>query len=334
MRLYVQIIYKTYMELKGKEWKDLANITESYCIGCGRPYPVNEFYKSKNPHHYNHYLPYCKECCGNMVRYYIRKYGNLESAMWMTCANLGIPFTRRAYNALEKKINEKSKIGKNYNYIGNYVQAMNTVRRVTDEWDDFSDTDVSFGDIQSVERHEQSLQEEMKECVLNWGHQEIEDYQFLEWRYEVYTSDIPDLTPSQESLYRRLCMTELRIRQKDEAHEDTKAEQTQMVQLMKTLHIDDFTNSKEMTMAERIIESQIAWMEEEEPAFHYKDLEKYRDFTGKENYMYNHVLRPLKNLLVGSKEYTLRETKDDIEVKEAGDDPATEEPKEENGDVT
>ena len=50
--------------------------------------------------------------------------------------------------------------------------------------------------------------------------------------------------------------------------------------------------------------------------------------------MYNHVLRPLKNLLVGSKEYTLRETKDDIEVKEAGDDPAIEEPKEENGDVT
>ena len=129
-------------------------------------------------------------------------------------------------------------------------------------------------------------------------------------------------------------MTELRIRQKDEAHEDTKAEQTQMVQLMKTLHIDDFTNSKEMTMAEKIIESQIAWMEEEEPAFHYKDLEKYKDFTGKENYMYNHVLRPLKNLLVGSKEYTLRETKDDIEVKEAGDDPAIEEPKEENGDVT
>ena len=119
MRLYVQIIYKTYMELKGKEWKDLANITESYCIGCGRPYPVNEFYKSKNPHHYNHYLPYCKECCGNMVRYYIRKYGNLESAMWMTCANLGIPFTRRAYNALEKKINEKVK-GRN---IPNLMQS-------------------------------------------------------------------------------------------------------------------------------------------------------------------------------------------------------------------
>ena len=109
-----------------------------------------------------------------------------------------------------------------------------------------------------------------------------------------------------------------------------------MVQLMKTLKIDDFSNSKEMTMAEKIIEAQIAWMEEEEPAFHYKDLEKYKDFTGKENYMYNHVLRPLKNLLVGSKEYTLRETKDAIEVKEFEEtapvesvDPATE-----DGDTT
>ena len=42
------------------------------------------------------------------------------------------------------------------------------------------------------------------------------------------------------------------------------------------------------------------------------DLEKYRDFTGKEVYWYDHVLRPLKNLLVGSKEYTLKETNDEI----------------------
>lgn len=294
-------------------------ITESYCIGCGRPYPINEFYKSKNPNHYNKVVPYCKDCCGNMVRSYIKKYGNLESALWMSCANLGIPFTRRAYSALEKKINEKSKVGKAYNYMGNYIQCLNVTCRATDTWNEFADTDVSFGDIESVERHEQSLQSEMKECILNWGHQEIEDYQYLEWRFDTYTDGISDLKPSQETLYRRLCMVELSMRKKDEAHEDTKAEQAQMVQLMKALNIDDFTNTKDLTMAERIIESQIALMEEEEPAFHYKDLEKYKDFTGKSQYMYNHVLRPLKNLLVGSKEYTLKQTKDDIEVKEVED---------------
>ena len=107
-------------------------------------------------------------------------------------------------------------------------------------------------------------------------------------------------------------MVELAIRKKDESGEDTKEEQKQLLQLMKALEIDDFKNTKDLSMAEKIIESQIAWMEEEEPAFHYKDLEKYKDFLGAESYWENHVKRPLRNLLIGSKEYTLKETHDEI----------------------
>ena len=128
------------------------------------------------------------------------------------------------------------------------------------------------------------------------------------------------MKPSQETLYRRLCLVELAIRKKDENGQDTKEEQKQLLQLMKALEIDDFKNTKDLSMAEKIIESQIAWMEEEEPAFHYKDLEKYKDFLGAESYWENHVKRPLRNLLIGSKEYTLKETQDEIaSVTEKGD---------------
>ena len=58
---------------------DKLPITESYCIGCGRPYTLDKFYKSPNPLHYNGVLPYCKDCCNRMVHSYIKKYGNLES---------------------------------------------------------------------------------------------------------------------------------------------------------------------------------------------------------------------------------------------------------------
>ena len=87
---------------------------------------------------------------------------------------------------------------------------------------------------------------------------------------------------------------------------------------MKTLGIDNFQNSHDMSMQEKIIEAQIAWMEEEEPAFHYRDLEKYKDFLGAETYWENHVIRPLRNLLTGSKEYTLKETDDNIGALEEG----------------
>ena len=88
--------------------------------------------------------------------------------------------------------------------------------------------------------------------------------------------------------------------------------EAQLIQLMKTLEIDDFKNSRDLSMVEKTIEAQIAYMEEEEPAFHYKDLEKYKDFMGIGAYWEDHIKRPLYNLLLGSKEYTLKDTRDEI----------------------
>ena len=154
----------------------------------------------------------------------------------------------------------------------------------------------------------------MQKFVLDWGHHEVDDYQYLEYRYDYYTNGLGELKPSQETLYRRLCLVELAIRKKEEEDIETKEEQKQLIQLMKTLGIDEFKNTKDLSRAEKIIEAQIAWMEEEEPAFHYKDLEKYKDFTGKGAYWEDHILRPLRNLLTGSKDYELKETEDAISV--------------------
>ena len=287
-------------------------VTESYCIGCGRMYPIGSFYKSPNPLHYNKVLPYCKDCCNSLVHKYIKRYENLESSMWITCATIGIPFIKSVFLGLEDKISKTDKIGAKYNYIGNYMRLMNSQKKKSNHWEDFADTDVSFGDIETVKKHEESIKKSMERFVLDWGHHDVEDYQYLEYRYDYYTDGLGELKPSQETLYRRLCLVELAIRKKEEDNEDAKDEQKQLIQLMKTLGIDDFKNTKDLSMAEKIIESQIAWMEEEEPAYHYKDLEKYNDFTGKGAYWHDHVLRPLRNLLVGSKEYTLQETSDEI----------------------
>ena len=285
---------------------------ESYCISCGRLYTIDKFYKSQNPYHCNKVLPYCKDCCKKMVQDYIKKYSSLECAMWMTCANLGLPFTKRAFEALERSIDDRGGATDKYNYIGSYLRCLTSNKRREDKWTEFADTDVSFGDIQTLQKHEQSIKAEAEKFRLDWGFQEVEDYQFLEYRFDYYTDGLGELKPSQETLYRRLCLVELAIRKKDEAHEDTKDEQKQLIQLMKTLEIDDFHNTKDKTMAEKIIEAQIAWMEEEEPAFHYKDKEKYRDFCGIGAYWEDHVKRPLRNLLTGSKEYTLTDTRDEI----------------------
>ena len=98
------------MEYNGRSGNmaDKLPITESYCIGCGRPYTLDKFYKSPNPLHYNGVLPYCKDCCNRMVHSYIKKYGNLESALWMSCANVDCllrnAFSRGLKERLAKRI--------------------------------------------------------------------------------------------------------------------------------------------------------------------------------------------------------------------------------------
>jgi hypothetical protein len=293
-------------------------IKETFCIGCGRTYDLSSFYKSPNPRHYNKYLPYCKDCCRSIVKENIKEHKSLEHAMWVSCAEIGIPFVRRVFVELEEKVKARNKSTVDYNYMGNYIQTMNALRKKSDHWQSFADTDIPLGELETVEKHEISIKAEAEKFKLDWGYQEIEDYQFLEYRFDEYTHDLGILSPSQETLYRRLCLVELAIRKKDEEHEDTKDEQKQMIQLMKTLGIDNFQNSRDMSMQEKIIEAQIAWMEEEEPAFHYRDLEKYKDFLGAETYWENHVIRPLGNLLTGSKEYTLKETDDNIGALEEG----------------
>ena len=156
-------------------------ITESYCIGCGRMYPISNFYKSPNPLHYNKVLPYCKDCCNEMVHKYIKRYGNLESAVWISCATLGVPFVKSIFLGLEDKIRQTDKIGKKYNYMGNYMRVMNTQKKKSDHWEDFADTDVSFGDIETVKKHEESIKNSMQKFVLDWGHHEVDDYQYLEY---------------------------------------------------------------------------------------------------------------------------------------------------------
>ena len=47
---------------------------ESFCVGCGRMYPIEDFYKSPNPHHANGVQPYCKECSNQLVNEYLKKY--------------------------------------------------------------------------------------------------------------------------------------------------------------------------------------------------------------------------------------------------------------------
>jgi len=276
-----------------------------YCIGHDRVLPISEFWDSTNQFHPNGKFTYCKECVKEMFNKYLTKTGSLEASMYFTLATIGYPFVRKLYETFEKQLKDKRENGitktdsTTYNYVGQYL-GMRTMFKIDSlNWNDFSDTDVEIGEIKKLRKSEEILAREMDDLKLVWGkNRSIDQIEYLEYRWDVYTTD-KDLTDYQESQYRNLCLCELEIFEGDNIDKASIRQR----QIAKVLGIDTFQIDKEKTDIEKILESQIAVLEKEEPAEYYKDLKMYYDFMGIKKSWDDHVIRPLRNLLLNEKEY-------------------------------
>lgn len=292
-----------------------AKLKVSFCNDCLRQYPLEKFYTTKNPFHKNGVTLYCKDCCEEIVQHYLKQTGTLETAIWFACSQIGVPFIRKAYDEFEKRIQTfKDKSGKEdseYNLFANYYTCLTKNESKVDNWNDFSATDVALGDIQSLRKSEELMKAEYEKFELDWGKQTIEDYQFLEYRFDVYTEG-KSLKPAEETLYRQLCLVELRKRKKEakadldkdgnEIGDSTKEEQAMMLSLMQKLKIDNFAENKDKSDIDRIIEKQIWEVENTEPC-EIIDREYYKDFCDLGKNWGKDILRCVKNLLIGSKDY-------------------------------
>jgi len=278
----------------------------SWCIGCNMELSLDEFFKSENPMHATKCVPYCKTCAKKIFEKYKKITGNTEASIYYTCAELGIPFISRAYDLYERKLLDKKGTA-SFSHMGIYMSCLELIKTKTDNFDSFIRSD-EIGDLDKAKKKEIDLMQELKDLKLVWGDSptwEVKDYQYLEYRFNIYTEDL-ELIPSQEKLFRDLCLLELSQRKLFESDGDTKNIQGQILTIMGKLKIDQFTGKKDKSLIEQMLEGQIEYMEREEPADHYKDLEKYTDFMGFGAYFEDHVTRPMRNLLLNEREYKIK----------------------------
>lgn len=283
--------------------KTFQNIKDCHCMGCGHDLPIEELYYvgDKSGTYTNEgYLPYCKTCCDMIAEDYLKEFKSPEACVYYTCAINDVPFIRSVYESMESYIENKGiKSPKFFKlYMNQYLLVKSKKSWKATR---FADTDVALGDIKKIQKTDVVLKQEMEEMELVWGKQKIEDYQFLEYRWDIYTEGMA-LTPAQEALYRKLCLLELSERKKNDEEQSAKEEQEQILKLYKTLKLDNFSENKDKTLVEQMLEFDIAVMEENEPAEYYEQPEKYKDFLGigKDN---KSIMRSLKNLITGSREY-------------------------------
>ena len=165
------------------------------CIGLKKD---SEYFSSWSQFHANGKVPYCKECCSKIFNYYLDETKSAKTALYYTLMKIDTPFIKEVY----EKVNERSLSGdtngkKTSINIGTYMNELRKYSKNKEIWSDFSATNVDITEVDSKIKTAEIKQKEMYKFMLDWGEQSnLEDYQFLEYRYSVYTDGM-ELTPSQ-----------------------------------------------------------------------------------------------------------------------------------------
>lgn len=304
-----KIEYKELMDCAGKNVEFLqCNISKplSDFFDSWSPYNITnikKLNKKTNKQEYLYKTKYCKDCLGKIYARYKEEFGTAEKALFYTCQMANIPFIAEKVEATFNYVSSEAKRGAIVkNIFGTYYSNLLKETSKHHLWQDFSCTDIDYKDIASHIEKRDITKKEMERFELDWGKQnEVEDYEFLEYRYNIYTKDIP-LTASQETLYRKLCICELSARKKEELGESTNDETKQILTFMKTLKIDNFNERKEKSDFDLLFERQIWEMENFEPC-EVVDLDMYKDMCNIESDWGREIKRSVQNLIAGSKDY-------------------------------
>jgi hypothetical protein len=207
------------------------------------------------------YLPWCKDCVDNLYEHYKRVLGSEEAAVRRTCLHLDVYWNQEIFNSL-------GFVSADRPLFRSYLEKANQRNYAGKTYDDTLDEEamakaeeakVTGSDADSCNEANKSREQLMLEFGVThedeefWGDQfEPKQYPWLAKRFIHWTSNKGELTVSQESLYKQLCITELRIDQEVLTGDPSKVTtlQSSLTNIMQKIGITPSQN-KESELAEK-----------------------------------------------------------------------------------
>ena len=277
---------------------------KTVCECCGEKKSGTLFY----PNYGNQYKDrtktrYCKNCCSKRMAHY-QEFLDEEASLWMVLSELGIPFIKKVYDKISAE-RKNVRVSNRPEIVGHYIKRLLEHQTIySGFWDsDFGINDILEKQIEEDEISEMNL-EEMEEI---WGKYPDDEYAkaytFLQKTFKEYTSELTiEMDANLTNRYRDLCKAEYRKRKADENGDiaEIKQAQANLTDMLKLLKLNDF-QSNQKSETEKMIERKIWMIENSKPA-ECEDLEIYKDISGFED-TWGHILRCVKNLVAGSREY-------------------------------
>ena len=277
---------------------------KTICECCGEKKNASSFYPNYGTQYSNRTKArFCKDCCSKRFFHY-KEFMNEQGALWIVLSELGIPFIKNVY---KKVIDEReaTKVNNRPELVGHYIKRLLEYPKI---YSGFWDSDIDINEILNKKNEEEeNSQMDLEEMEEIWGKYPDDEYAkayiFLEKTFKEYTEELPgEMDANLTNRYRDLCKAEYRKRKADESGDigEIKQAQANLTDMLKLLKLNDF-QSNQKSETEKMIERKI-WMIENTKPSECEDLDIYKDISGFED-TWNHILRSVKNLVSGSREY-------------------------------
>lgn len=246
-------------------------------------------------------VPYCKKCLQKIFEYYKNETNSEKTAAYFTLMKIDTPLIEEIFDSV---VNKKGSFN-----LSTYMAELQKRDSNKDIWQDFSGTDVELKDISEVKTITER-KKEINALEKKWGIQDcIEDYDFLEETFDRYTQGVEFVNSQQEDLYKDLCRDRLLLRKINDnrynGDESIDKVQNRISKTMSTLKLDQFESNRPKTLSEQSLFEKIRLCDENNVKDIYSEPSKYYDLNKVQYYNEKFSLRPLANMLVGNRDFSV-----------------------------
>jgi len=303
------------IETRGRHMKisKVIDNQEGYCRKCNKVKSLSEFYEA--PYvmlDTNGHMSICKLCCNNLYDQYFAIHNSVEKALHCTCRDLDLRYSMDAVNAtkthIEKALAKNHTIDKLFGVYKSKLSSLVAKNSGVEEIR-YQDSDKPAFGTDSVGNSMNQSQDMVQDVniILFWGHGfQDEDILFLENELSLWKLQYRCDNQGSLILFKEICVKMLEIRKlRAEGKSTTKAVEELQV-LMKTAGVDP-ARAKDID-SDKNKDAYGLWIkdiEETEPAEYFKDKALFNDFDKFRDYADKFIFRPLRNLLLGSRDFNI-----------------------------
>jgi len=306
-------------ETRGRPPKEiiLQSIPKSsgYCRKCKQVLSLSHFYES--PYVFldtNGCMSICEKCCNGLYDGYFSLYNSVDKALHCVCRDLDLRYSVSAVESTKSHIEKSMAKGQGLNKIfGTYKSKLFSITCKNSGIDlmRYQDSDKPAFGTDNVGTSMNTAEGMVNDVdiVMFWGRGfETEDILFLENELSLWKLQYKCDNQAEAILFKEICIKTLEIRKFRAEGKSTQKSVEDLQKLMSTAGVDP-SRAKEID-SDKNRDAYGLWLkdiEENEPAEYFEDKKLFLDFDKISKYINAFIFRPLRNLLLGSRDFNIGE---------------------------